>query len=240
MNIDKEKQRIENISQDSKYAFGVNLATIKYSMDIFQRFILEGSILELGPAEGIGTGLLVSKYKDITVVEGSKLFCEELKKNFPSIIVIHSLFEEFVPNKQFDNIILGHVLEHVENPSMVLARAKEWLTKSGKIMCAVPNSNSIHRQAAVIMGLLKDEKELNQTDLYHGHRRVYDLDSLQNDFLNAGLCIEETGGYWLKPVSNAQIEKDWTEEMIAAFMILGEKYPAISAEIYIVASLKKQ
>lgn len=43
------------------------------------------------------------------------------------------------------------------------------------------------------------------------------------------------GGYWLKPVSNGQIEENWTGKMVEAFMKLGERYPDIAAEIYIIA-----
>ena len=45
------------------------------------------------------------------------------------------------------------------------------------------------------------------------------------------------GGYWLKPLSNAQLDRDWTPEMLDAFMALGERYPDVAAEIYVVATL---
>ncbi len=38
-------------------------------------------------------------------------------------------------------------------------------------------------------------------------------------------------------LSNAQIDKFYTREMINAFLELGEEYPEIAGEIYIVASL---
>ena len=72
-------------------------------------------------------------------------------------------------------------------------------------------------------------------DIHHGHRRVFDPASFRQCFLSAGLTIETSGGYWLKPVSNRQIEQTWTPEMLAAFMELGERYPDIAAEIYVVA-----
>ena len=46
-----------------------------------------------------------------------------------------------------------------------------------------------------------------------------------------------SGGYWLKPVSNAQIEEAGNPEMLKAFMQMGERYPDIAAEIYIKAEL---
>jgi hypothetical protein len=86
------------------------------------------------------------------------------------------------------------------------------------------------------MGLLKHEKELNDNDLYHGHRRVYDAESFRADFIAAGLKVEHFGGYWIKPLSNRQIEESWTEQMVDAFMLLGERYPEIAAEMVVVAS----
>ena len=108
------------------------------------------------------------------------------------------------------------------------------------MLAAVPNSHSIHRQAAVYMGLLEYEKQLNETDEKNGHRRVYDMESLKKDFLNAGYEIESSGGYWLKPLSNGQINQYWNEEMIQAFLVLGEKYPEIAGEIFIVSTNKEE
>jgi hypothetical protein len=93
----------------------------------------------------------------------------------------------------------------------------------------------LHRQAAVLMGLLETEHALNEADRHHGHRRVYDPESFRRDFLRAGLSIEMFGGYWLKPVSNAQIAQSWTDDMLQAFMALGERYPDSAGEIYVVA-----
>lgn len=172
----------------------------------------------------------------LTVVEGSALFCEQIKKKLPSVNVANALFEEFEPEQKFDSIILGHVLEHVEDPVDILKRAKNWLNSEGEIFAAVPNARSLHRQAAVIMGLLRSEDELNEMDVHHGHRRVFSPESFRKIFTEAGLKIKIFGGYWLKPVSNSQIEKTWNNEMLQAFMSLGERYPDIAGEIYVVAA----
>jgi hypothetical protein len=85
------------------------------------------------------------------------------------------------------------------------------------------------------MGLLQTEDELNELDKRHGHRRVLNPESFRGLFSQAGLKIDFFGGYWLKPVSNQQIQDNWTSEMLDAFMKLGERYPDIAAEIYILA-----
>ena len=182
------------------------------------------------------TELLVTTGKRITMVEGSSQFCADLRKRFPQAKVMHALFEEFHPEERFDNIILGHVLEHVQNPVDILARAKQWLKpRAGRLFAAVPNARSLHRQAAVIMGLLPQEDALNEMDHHHGHRRVFNPETFRNAFYQAGLQIEVFGGYWMKPVSNKQIEDTWSAEMLQAFMQLGERYPDIAGEIYVVA-----
>ena len=173
---------------------------------------------------------------DLTICEGSKEFCIDLQKRYPKANVNHSLFEEFKPTKKFDNIVLGHVLEHVEDPKRLLSSVKSWLAPGGRVLCAVPNSRSLHRQAAVVMGLLGFEEELNDADRHHGHRRVYNPESFRREFSNVGLKIDFFGGYWLKPLSNSQLEKNWTPEMVEAFMKLGERYPDIAAEMVIVAN----
>jgi 2-polyprenyl-3-methyl-5-hydroxy-6-metoxy-1,4-benzoquinol methylase len=232
-----ERSRLDEIAAESTYGAGANRATIAYSFEIFRRHVRPGPILEMGPAEGHMTGDLAALGEPLTLVEGAAPFCDSLRERFPQATVVNALFEDFKPQTKFQTIVLGHVLEHVDNPVDILARAKPWLAPGGRIMAAVPNARSVHRQAAVLMGLLPFEEALNEADIRHGHRRVYNPETFRRDFLEAGLTIEIFGGYWLKPVSNGQIERDWTPQMLTAFMALGERYPDIAGEIYVVAGV---
>jgi len=173
--------------------------------------------------------------QDVTVVEGAEPFCNQLRSKYPHIHIVHALFEEYNAERAFENIILGHVLEHVEEPSFILRRVKDWLSPEGRIFAAVPNAHSLHRQAAVIMGLLESEKDLSENDVYQGHRRTYDPKTFRAEFIAAGLKIELFSGYWIKPLSESQIVEHWTEEMVSTFMELGEHYPDIAAQIYVIA-----
>lgn len=235
MDSARELQHLARISADSLYAAGPSGASVEHSFKLFSRFIEGNSILELGPAEGVMTARLARLGKRLTMVEGALNFCEDLRRRFPQATVVHSLFEEFKPDGLFDNIILGHVLEHVADPSAIVRQVATWLTAKGRILAAVPNARSLHRQAAVIMGLLRSEDELNELDRHHGHRRVFNPESFRQCFLEAGLEIEFFGGYWIKPLSNRQIEETWTPAMLDAFLRLGERYPDIAAEILVVA-----
>jgi len=230
-----ELERLQGIAKDSWYAKGVSAKMVEYSFCVFSRYIRGGRVLEMGPAEGIMTPMLLGISDSLTLLEGAEHFCGDLRRRYPQAVVEHSLFEDYRPSSRFDCIVLGHVLEHVERPDSIIRRAAQWLSPGGLILAAVPNSRSIHRQAAVLMGLLPREDHLNETDLHHGHRRVFNPESFRRVFLDAGLSIRHSGGYWLKPVSNAQIEQTWTPEMLQAFMELGERYPDIAGEIYVVA-----
>jgi 2-polyprenyl-3-methyl-5-hydroxy-6-metoxy-1,4-benzoquinol methylase len=231
-----EEEMLLSISRKSLYAAGIVPPTaMRYCFKILSRYLQKGTVLEMGPAEGIMTELLVSTGLATTVVDGSALFCRSLRERFPQITAVQALFEEFEPEDSFENVVMGHVLEHVEDPIRILKRVRNWLSPGGHVFCAVPNARSLHRQAAVIMGLLPYEDALNELDIHHGHRRVFNPETLRNTFIQAGFRIEVFGGYFLKPISNGQIENAWTQEMIDAFMRMGERYPDVAGEIYVLA-----
>lgn len=232
----EEKNNLQEISKRSLYSVGIMPEAMLYCFKVMKRYLRNGPLLEMGPAEGVMTERLATLGLPLTVVEGSSLFCENLQRRFRQIRVVNALFEEFEPDALFDNIIMGHVLEHVEDPIALLKKAHSWMNDRGLIFCAVPNARSLHRQAAVIMGLLPREDALNALDLHHGHRRVFTPESLRNVFHEAGFRIEVFGGYFLKPLSNGQIEGSWTKEMVDAFLQMGERYPDIAGEIYVVAT----
>lgn len=232
-----ERNRLEKISASVSYDQGIMHRVTQYSGAVLRRHMVDGGVLELGPAEGVMTDILFPEYPDYTVVDGAKIFVDELLKRHDSIKGIVSLFEDYKPKRKYENIILGHVLEHVAYPVEILRLVASWLVPDGVIIAAVPNCNSLHRQAAVKMGLLKTTNELNSQDIANGHRRVYSLDELIQDFEDAGLVVAKSGGYFLKPVSNGQIDRDWNEGMLDAFLRLGEDYPDIAGEIYVVAKV---
>jgi 2-polyprenyl-3-methyl-5-hydroxy-6-metoxy-1,4-benzoquinol methylase len=189
--------------------------------------------LELGPAEGEMTQFLIQDFEELTIVEGSS----ELLKKIPdrtNLVKVHSIFEDFQPDQAFDSIILEHVLEHVDDPLDLLRRVHKWLAPNGRLFVGVPNGNSIHRLVAVKMGMLDNPCQLNARDHALGHRRVYTHKTLRTAIEQSGLRVMEMGGVFFKPLSNGQIQENWTEEMIQGFYELGKDFPEIAAEIYAV------
>ncbi|MFG6489468.1 class I SAM-dependent methyltransferase [Roseateles sp. BYS78W] len=231
-----QNAHLDAIARDSIYALGCNGSMIRHSWSIARRHLPPGRLLEMGPAEGVMTTLIAAERDDLHLLEGSAVYCQSLRERFPQAKVHESMFEDFVPDAPFSAIVLGHVLEHVTDPVAVLKLVRGWMAPGARIFAAVPNARSLHRQAAVIMGLLAQEDAMSELDYRHGHQRVFNPESFRASFTQAGLDIEVFGGYWMKPVSNAQIDRDWTPAMLDAFMKLGERYPDTAAEIYVVAS----
>jgi 2-polyprenyl-3-methyl-5-hydroxy-6-metoxy-1,4-benzoquinol methylase len=132
--------------------------------------------------------------------------------------------------------VLNHTLEHVHDPVEILSIARQWLAPDGVVCASVPNCRSLHRQAAVIMGMLPSEDSLTPADVRAGHRRVSSPESFRAMFTLANLRVAHFGGYWIKPLSNDQTDRWFTTEMIDAFLELGERYPDITAETYVIAS----
>ena len=206
---------------------------ILYRFKTLQKLLVGSSCLELGPGSGVMTKLLSQHFDTLTVVEGSQQLIDELL-DLVNMEKVCSLFEEYETDKKFDSIVIEHVIEHVDNPREILARTKKWLSPNGRVYVGVPNANSIHRQAAVHMSLLDKTTDLNQRDLDFGHRRVYDKDSLAIEIKAAGLVPHEFRGVFLKPLSNGQINENWSKDMWDGFYKLGDDYPDLCAEILFV------
>ena len=202
----EEVQWQEHVARTFDYFDGVGEAAAEYSLGIVKRHLVGKRILEVGPADGHMTRGLVKDF-DLTLVEPSETLCEKLRQCFPRAQVIRTLVEDFIPSERFDNILLCHLLDHVRDPEQVVRMAGSWLSPGGKIIAIAPNSESLHRQAAVRMGLLPAVNAFSERDRIQGKRKIFNREEFRRLFSSAGLEIEFFGGYWLKPVSNRQIER---------------------------------
>lgn len=226
----------EHVARTFDYFDGICSAAAEYSLGIIKRHLVGKTILEVGPANGNITRGLGDGF-EFTLVDPSETLCEKLRQSFPRANVVSNLVEEFTPSQHFDNILLCHMLDHIRDPQNVVRLAASWLKPGGKIIAIAPNSESLHRQAAVQMGVLPAANAFSERDQIQGKRKIFNRREFGQLFSNAGLKIDFFGGYWLKPLSNRQIEEQWTPEMINAFFALGERYPEIAAEMCLVASL---
>ena len=143
-------------TKDHKYAYGFDFDVIHpFMLKSFIPFFKEGNFLELGSFKGDFTRKFLPHFNDITCVEASDEAISIAKNEFgDKVKFVNSLFEKVTLPTKYDNIVLTHVLEHIDNPVAVLKRINdEWLSDSGRFFLVCPNANAPSRQIAVKMGL---------------------------------------------------------------------------------------
>ena len=232
-----EQRRLSALAPDFSSEQGFNARLIDFRFDAMRPF-LEGreSCVELGSSDGRMTERLAELFPhDLTAVDGTEAYVEEVRRRLPHVTAVHSLFENYAPGRTFGAAVLGHVLEHVADPVATLETTRALLEPQGIALITVPNADSIHRQIGVAMGMLKSTTELNEADHRIGHRRVYTRETLLDDITASGLQPQHTGGVFLKPLSNGQIEEQWDEPLIQAFYEVGKLHPELCAELLVVA-----
>jgi 2-polyprenyl-3-methyl-5-hydroxy-6-metoxy-1,4-benzoquinol methylase len=235
--LEAEQRRLSELAPDFSSETGFNARLIDFRFDAMRPFLAgRASCVELGSSDGRMTERLATVFPhDLTAVDGTQAYVEEVARRLPEITAVHSLFEEYAPGRTFASAVLGHVLEHVADPVTVLEATKDLLEPGGVAIVTVPNANSIHREVGVAMGMLGAVTDLNDDDRRIGHRRVYTRDALVEDVEASGLRVEHAGGVYLKPLSNAQVES-WPEELIQAFYEVGKLHPELCAELMVVAA----
>lgn len=198
--------------------------------------------LQLGCFHGDLTLNLALAYEDLTVVDGAQKFLDHTRRRVREGVTFECcLFERYTPRRRFDAVFIVHVLEHLMDPVTVLASAREYLAPGGKLFLVVPNGGAASRQIAVKMGVLPELSVLSKSDVQHGHRRVYFLDTLERDVRSAGLSVVASGGVFFKPLANFQLDALAGTHLVSeAYMEgcyeLGKKYPDLCASIFVVAA----
>ncbi len=213
-----------------------------YMMRTLEPFLLPGKALEMGCFNGAFSKLLAQKYDDLTVIDAVDEFLDNVRVINNNIKTACTLFENYETNERYDCIFIAHVLEHLADPVSVLAKARELLTPKGRIFLIVPNGYAASRQIAVKMGILPTNDALSLADIKHGHRRIYFLDTLTDEALQAKLKVIHTGGIFFKPLANFQFDRLIGTELISeAFMegcyLLGKEHPNMSASIFAICEL---
>jgi 2-polyprenyl-3-methyl-5-hydroxy-6-metoxy-1,4-benzoquinol methylase len=233
-------------TQDRKYAYSFDLDVMHpYMFESFKSHFVEGNCLELGSSKGDFTKHLTSHFDDIACVEASQEAISISKQKVEvregsNVMYFNSLFETVELPKKYDNIILTHVLEHIDDPVELLSRIKaEWLSDNGKLFLVCPNANAPSRQIAVKMGLIPNNTAVTPAEAAHGHRITYTLDTLERDARAGGLEISYRSGIFFKALANFQWDKILhtdivSKEYLDGCYALGQQYPDLCSSIMLI------
>ena len=236
---DYNKEIVDNAGRNYFYSFDYDVMH-PFMLKSFEPFFNQGSLLELGSFKGHFTQLLRTRFDDLTCVEASSDAIEEAKQRVGGgVVFINALFEKVSLLKRYDNIVLTHVLEHLDNPVAVLKRINdEWLAPKGRLFLVCPNANAPSRQIAVKMGLITHNATVTPAEAEHGHRCTYSLDTLERDAVAAGLNIVHRSGIFFKALANFQWDRLLQTDIISKEYLegcyqLGQQYPDLCSSIFL-------
>jgi 2-polyprenyl-3-methyl-5-hydroxy-6-metoxy-1,4-benzoquinol methylase len=237
-----------NAAENKKYSYNFDFDVMHpFMIDAFKIFFVKGNLLELGSYQGQFTQHFLKFFKDITCIEVSSDAIQIAKNKFKDKInFFQSTFEEVTLPKKYDNIILTHTLEHLDDPVKILKRINdEWLSRNGRLFLVCPNANAPSRQIAVKMGLIMHNTEVTVAEKKHGHRRTYSLDTLEADAVKSGLDVKYRTGIFFKALANFQWDKLLKTDIISREYLdgcykLGHLYPDLCSSIFILCQRRKK
>lgn len=128
-----------SLEQLSKIAGGE-----KFKLEIVQRFISKGRLLEIGPSYGNFAYLAKQAGFDVEAIEMDARCCKFLTDVVGIKVINNSdICEAIRQAETYDIIVLWHVMEHLINPWMILDPIVKRLCPEGIIVIAMPNPASL-------------------------------------------------------------------------------------------------
>jgi 2-polyprenyl-3-methyl-5-hydroxy-6-metoxy-1,4-benzoquinol methylase len=247
MNTNRDYNQELQDALGHKYAYDFDFDVMHpFMIKSFKPFFKEGSLLELGSFKGDFTRKLLPYFNDVTCVEASDEAISIAKSEFgEKVNFVNSIFEKATLPRKYDNIILTHVLEHIDDPVSVLKRInEEWLSDNGRFFLVCPNANAPSRQIAVKMGLITHNSDVTPAEKEHGHNITYTLDTLERDAKAAGLKVVYRSGIFFKALANFQWDRLLQTDIISKEYLegcyqLGQQYPDLCSSIFLMCEKGK-
>lgn len=215
---------------DFEFAFDNNIMLNWYPRRIMALTDKQDHVLELGIGHGYTSNLFADYYTRYFVIDGSTAVIEQFHQQYPNsqAKLIESYFENWQSDETFDVIILGFILEHVDDPALVLKHYKQFLKPGGRFFISVPNGESLHRRFGHEAGMLPDMLTLGKGDLELGHQRLYSVSTLTEQLEACGYRILRKEGIFLKPFTTKQmLSLNLPKSILEGMCKTGVDYPEL-------------
>lgn len=212
-----------------------NLIQLKWYPERIAQFSKgTSSLLELGLGHGITADVFGRYFKRHVVIDASPAVIENFRQHFPEskAEIVESYFESFETDERFDVLVFGYILEHVDDPVLILKHFRQFLAPGGRMFVTVPNAEVLNRRLGHLAGMLPDMQVMSEHDLLLGHKRYYTVETLRKDVEESGYEIRRLEGIYLKPLTTSQmISLDLDERIIQALCEVAIDYPELSCGI---------
>ena len=118
-------------------------------------------VLDVGCGAGDNAQLLCARNPKIDIfgITHSSLEADVAQKHLKQcwIFDIEGEFPNDLAHQSFDVLIFSHVLEHLRDPAVVLARFSQLLDRGGQVLIAIPNVLSWRMRIQFLLGLFDYE-----------------------------------------------------------------------------------
>lgn len=219
---------------DNIYDFDNQVILSWYPKRVMEQVEGARSLLELGLGHGFTTTIFSSHFERHVVLDGSPAVIAAFRTSHPDCKaeIVETYFEQFETDERFDVIVMGFILEHVDDPVAIMSRFRKFLAPGGKMFVSVPNAEVLNRRLGHLAGLLPDVQMLSDNDRLLGHQRYYTLASLTEDIAAAGYAVDAFEGIYLKPFTTSQmLSLKLGPRIIEALCLAGIPYPELSCGI---------
>ena len=197
--------------------------------------ILRGeNCLELGIGHGYTTNTFSQFFKTYKVIEGGPKIIERYYELNPGskVDVQLAYFEDYESVEKFDAILMGYILEHVDNPAEILNKYKHYLSDGGSIYVVVPNGSALNRRFGLKAGYIESLDDMSEFDYKCGHKRTFTYESLLALVKECNLKVEKCEGIFIKPMTTQQmIAAKIPDNIIQAMCEVAVGFPEISSSI---------
>ena len=200
-------------------------------------------LLEIGP----GLNPLISQLGGLnsyTGVEPSEEFAARLQDRLDAhstqTELIQDRLEDLDPSNyynSFDIIVASSVLHEVQEPRQMLRVIHSIAGEETLIHLNVPNMKSFHRVLAVEAGIIDDVLEKSGLDEKYQRVTNFNREILENMVTEMGFEVVEFGTYFVKPLTNEQLEHLINHGVADKSVLLGLKrmakyLPEMGSEMY--------
>jgi 2-polyprenyl-3-methyl-5-hydroxy-6-metoxy-1,4-benzoquinol methylase len=219
---------------ENLYDFDNEILLTWYPHRVLRHVGATGSVLELGLGHGFTANIFAGRFDRHVVLEGSPAVIRNFQEKHPQCQarIVETYFEAFSTDQKFDVIVMGFVLEHVDDPVEILRHYRSFLAPGGKIFLAVPNAEVLNRRLGHLAGMLDDMAALSQNDHLQGHKRYYTVSSLTEEVEQAGYRVVWMEGVYLKPLTTSQmVSLRLDPKIIRALCEVGIGYPELCCGI---------
>jgi 2-polyprenyl-3-methyl-5-hydroxy-6-metoxy-1,4-benzoquinol methylase len=176
------------------------------------------AVLDVGCSRGATAAALRARgVGRIVGIEPDRPAAQEAARVYDRVIPepLEAITEEF--EGQFDAVLFGDVLEHLEDPSAALTRVRRWLRPGGVVVASVPNAG----HWSVVDDLLRGRFDYVPYSLLSGtHLRLFTRSTLRD--------LLEASGYEVEAIETVELA---VSPRGAPRLALLRSFPGASADL---------